>query len=122
MLYYATLYGENQVFCCTNRVFFVFFLRILNIFIQVVAFIKFFCKLLLIFAHKKCRTVIRPASWYLHKLLRCRQAAEDLQRHVFQRVAHFLAGDLERHGENRLVIKEGIQRQHGVAGGVYIRQ
>lgn len=41
------------MFCCTNRVFFVFFLRILNIFIQVVAFIKFFCKLLLRFLRTK---------------------------------------------------------------------
>jgi len=63
MLYYATLYGENQVFCCTNCVFFMFFSCILNIFVQVVAFIKFFCKSLFIFAHKKCRTLIRPASW-----------------------------------------------------------
>lgn len=54
MLYYATLYGENQVFCCTNCVFFMFFSCILNIFVQVVAFIKFFCKSLFIFAHKKC--------------------------------------------------------------------
>lgn len=52
MLYYATLYGENQVFCCTSCVFFMFFSRILNIFGHVVAFVKFFCKLLLIFAHK----------------------------------------------------------------------
>lgn len=53
MLYYATLYGENQVFCCINCVFFMFFSCILNIFGHVVAFVKFFCSSLCIFAHKK---------------------------------------------------------------------
>jgi len=41
ILCYETLYGENQVFCCINCVFFMFFSCILNIFGYVVAFVKF---------------------------------------------------------------------------------
>lgn len=80
-----------------------------------------FLQFLVHFCAQKMQDGDSSCIMVLKQLLRCRQAAEDFQRHVFQRVAHFLAGNLERHGENRLVVKESIQRST-VSPGVYIRQ